>query len=84
MFFLHGPSPGCAQSAEDSVRTDRAQERPDPLLAATPRARSITLPPEMAAEAERLAKEEGRTMSELMREAFRRYRQESALDAANR
>lgn len=45
---------------------------------------SITLPPEMAAEAEKLAKEEGRTMSELMREAFRRYRQESALDGANR
>ena len=45
---------------------------------------SITLPPEMAAEAERLAKEEGRTMSELMREAFRRYRQESAFAYACR
>ena len=44
---------------------------------------SITLPPEMALEAERLAKEEGRTMSELMREAFRRYRREVQWDEAN-
>ena len=36
---------------------------------------SITMPPEMARQAERLAKKENRTMSELMREAFRRYRQ---------
>ena len=34
---------------------------------------SITMPPEMARWAERLAKKESRTMSELMREALRRY-----------
>jgi hypothetical protein len=32
------------------------------------------MPPEMARQAERLAKKENRTMSELMREAFRQYR----------
>jgi hypothetical protein len=31
------------------------------------------MPPEMAASAQALAKQENRTMSELMREAFRRY-----------
>jgi predicted DNA-binding protein len=40
---------------------------------------SITMPPEMAKQAERLAKKENRTMSELMREALRRY-QQSPLD----
>lgn len=39
---------------------------------------SITMPPEMAQQAERLAKQESRTMSELMREAFRRYQVEKA------
>ncbi len=34
---------------------------------------SITLPPEMLGRAERLAKQENRTMSELMREALRYY-----------
>jgi len=34
---------------------------------------SITMPPEMGRQAEELAKRESRTMSELMREAFRRY-----------
>jgi len=34
---------------------------------------SISLPPEMAAAAEHLAKQENRTMSELFREAFRVY-----------
>ena len=34
---------------------------------------SITMPPEMGKQAEQLAKKESRTMSELMREAFRRY-----------
>src|SRR6266404_414004 len=34
---------------------------------------SITMPPEMAKQAERLARKENRTMSELMREALRRY-----------
>jgi hypothetical protein len=36
---------------------------------------AITMPPEMAEQAERLAKKQNRTMSELMREAFRRYQQ---------
>ena len=36
---------------------------------------SITMPPELAAQAERLAKKENRTMSELMREALRRYQE---------
>jgi Arc/MetJ-type ribon-helix-helix transcriptional regulator len=39
---------------------------------------SITMPPEMAKQAERLAKKENRTMSELMREALRRYQQPAA------
>ena len=34
---------------------------------------TISMPPEMAAAAEFLAKRENRTMSELMREAFRAY-----------
>jgi Arc/MetJ-type ribon-helix-helix transcriptional regulator len=37
---------------------------------------SITMPPEMAKQAEALAKKENRTMSELMREALRRYQQQ--------
>lgn len=36
---------------------------------------SITMPPALARKAERLAKKESRTMSELMREALRRYDQ---------
>ena len=36
---------------------------------------SITMPPELARQAERLAKKESRTMSELMREALRRYQE---------
>ena len=44
---------------------------------------SITLPPNMAAEAEELAKQEKRTMSELMREAFRRYQRQREWDEAN-
>jgi predicted DNA-binding protein len=39
---------------------------------------SITMPPEMGKQAEQLAKLESRTMSELMREAFRRYQIEQA------
>ncbi|HEY6327901.1 MAG TPA: ribbon-helix-helix domain-containing protein [Blastocatellia bacterium] len=35
---------------------------------------SITLPPEMLARAEQLAKKENRTMSELVREALRNMR----------
>lgn len=34
---------------------------------------SITLPPEMLSRAEKLAKKENRTMSELVREALRNY-----------
>jgi CopG family transcriptional regulator / antitoxin EndoAI len=34
---------------------------------------SVTIPPEMLATAERLAKKEHRTMSELVREALRQY-----------
>jgi predicted DNA-binding protein len=37
---------------------------------------SITMPPEMGKQAEQLAKRESRTMSELMREAFRSYQRE--------
>lgn len=37
---------------------------------------SLSLPPELLQEAERLAKKEGRTKSELFREALRRYIQE--------
>lgn len=37
---------------------------------------SLSLPPELLKEAERLAKKEGRTKSELFREALRRYIQE--------
>jgi predicted DNA-binding protein len=39
---------------------------------------SITMPPEMGRRAEQLAKRENRTMSELMRETFRRYEIEEA------
>ncbi|HEX3035396.1 MAG TPA: ribbon-helix-helix protein, CopG family [Thermodesulfobacteriota bacterium] len=37
---------------------------------------SLSLPPELLKEAERIAKKEGRTKSELFREALRRYIQE--------
>ncbi len=40
---------------------------------------SITMPPDMAKQAERLAKKENRTMSELMREALRRYQNPQVL-----
>ena len=39
---------------------------------------SITMPPALARKAERLAKKESRTMSELMREALCRYDQAPA------
>ena len=45
----------------------------------TTRVYSITMPPEMAKQAERLARKENRTMSELMREALRRYQQPSVI-----
>jgi CopG family transcriptional regulator / antitoxin EndoAI len=37
---------------------------------------SLSLPPELIREAERVAKQEGRTKSELFREALRRYIEE--------
>jgi CopG family transcriptional regulator/antitoxin EndoAI len=37
---------------------------------------SLSLPPELLREAEQIAKKEGRTKSELFREALRRYIQE--------
>ena len=42
----------------------------------TTRILSISLPPELLREAETLARREGRTKSELLREALRRYIQE--------
>jgi predicted transcriptional regulator len=44
-------------------------------MTATRRSRvfTISMPPEMAASAQALAKQENRTMSELLREAFRAY-----------
>ena len=44
---------------------------------------SITLPPAMLKKAERLAKRENRTMSELMREALRHYQRSRQLDELN-
>ena len=44
---------------------------------------SITMPPDMAQQAEQLAKRENRTMSELMREAFRLYKRERDWNRAN-
>jgi len=40
---------------------------------------SISMPPAQLKEAERLAKKENRTMSELFREAFRRYQEQEGL-----
>ena len=42
----------------------------------TTRILSLSLPPELLREAETLARREGRTKSELLREALRRYIQE--------
>lgn len=44
---------------------------------------SITLPPAMLKEAERLAKKENRTMSELVREALRYYQRGRRWDEIN-
>jgi len=43
---------------------------------ATPRLRSLSLPSDLVREAERLAKQEGRTKTEVLGEALRRYGQE--------
>jgi CopG family transcriptional regulator / antitoxin EndoAI len=40
------------------------------------RVRSLSLPSDLVREAERLAKEEGRTKTEVLREALRRYGEE--------
>ena len=42
----------------------------------TTRVLSLSLPPDLVREAERVAKQEGRTRSELFREALRRYIEE--------
>ena len=42
-------------------------------LARTTGTVTISLPPELAVEVDRLAHQEGRTRSELLREAFRQY-----------
>jgi Arc/MetJ-type ribon-helix-helix transcriptional regulator len=44
----------------------------------TTKSLTISLPPEQLREMEKTAKKENRTMSELMREAFRRYQTEQA------
>jgi CopG family transcriptional regulator / antitoxin EndoAI len=44
---------------------------------------SVTLPPEMLTRAEKLAKKENRTMSELVREALRQYERKSWWDEMN-
>jgi len=45
---------------------------------------SLSLPPNLLREAERVAKKEGRTKSELFREALRRYLQERRWAALRR
>jgi metal-responsive CopG/Arc/MetJ family transcriptional regulator len=44
---------------------------------------SITFPPEMLKRAKKLASKESRTMSELMREAFREYERKRRWDEIN-
>jgi CopG family transcriptional regulator/antitoxin EndoAI len=44
---------------------------------------SVTLPPEMLTRAEKLAKQENRTMSELVREALRQYERQHWWDQMN-
>jgi CopG family transcriptional regulator/antitoxin EndoAI len=46
----------------------------------TTRVVSITLPPPLLEQAQALAKEENRTMSELVREALRRYQRERSFE----
>jgi predicted transcriptional regulator len=52
-------------------------------LMRTSRTLSITLPPEMLSRAEKLAKSENRTMSELVREALRYYEQQRWWEETN-
>jgi predicted transcriptional regulator len=49
----------------------------------TTRTLSITLPPEMLARAETIARKENRTMSELVREALRHYERRQWWDETN-
>jgi CopG family transcriptional regulator / antitoxin EndoAI len=50
----------------------------------TTRILSLSLPPDLVREAERIAKQEGRTKSELFREALRRYVDERRWRALHR
>jgi CopG family transcriptional regulator/antitoxin EndoAI len=50
----------------------------------TTRILSLSIPPELLRQAERVAKEEGRTKSELFREALRRYVEERRWRALQR
>jgi CopG family transcriptional regulator/antitoxin EndoAI len=50
----------------------------------TTRILSLSLPPDLVREAERIAKQEGRTKSELFREALRRYVEERRWRALQR
>ena len=50
----------------------------------TTRVLSLSLPPDLVREAERIAKQEGRTKSELFREALRRYVEERRWRALQR
>jgi CopG family transcriptional regulator/antitoxin EndoAI len=50
----------------------------------TTRIVSLSLPPDLVREAERVAKQEGRTKSELFREALRRYVEERRWRALQR
>ena len=42
---------------------------------------TISLPPEMAARAESLARRDSRSMSELFREAFRKYEEQRSFES---
>ena len=48
-------------------------------MARTTKTITLSLPPEMADKIEELMKEEGRTRSELLREALRRYAEEQEM-----
>ena len=50
----------------------------------TTRVRSLSLPSDLVREAERLAKQEGRTKTEVLREALRRYGEERRWRALQR
>ena len=57
-----------------------------PAISRTRRTFTVSFPPDLANQVERLAKQESRTTSELFREAFRTYRAQQlrkALDGLN-